>query len=71
VQKEGEAERAAQQRKKAEVEDEFQAVTCVAVYMLLMSFSQNGIHALGRHKADLEMRFPDKNIEVSEGFDLG
>lgn len=36
-----------------------------------MGFSQRGIHALGRYKADLEMRFPEEDIEVSEGFDLG
>ncbi|KAF8573810.1 Pkinase-domain-containing protein [Ramaria rubella] len=69
VKKEGEPDRKAERRKNAEVEGEWNAVTCVALYMLLMSFSQKGIDALKRHQAELEMRFPDEDVGVSEGFD--
>jgi hypothetical protein len=39
--------------------------------MLLMKFSQKGLEALKRHQADLEMRFPDEDVPVGEGFDDG
>ncbi|EDR04197.1 glycoside hydrolase family 5 protein [Laccaria bicolor S238N-H82] len=35
------------------------AVTCVAVYMLLMSFSQKGIDKLGNFQEHMKMRHPD------------
>jgi len=36
-----------------------------------MGFSQKGIDALKRHQAHLEMKFPDEEVGVSEGFELG
>lgn len=71
VQKEYETLEAAQRRHKAEVEVEGNAVTCVALYMLLMGFSQKGIDALKRFQADLEMRFPDEEILLSENLEDG
>jgi serine/threonine-protein kinase ULK2 len=68
---EGEPDRKAERRKNAEAEGEWNAVTCVALYMLLMGFSQKGIDALKRYQADLEMRFPGEDVGVSEGFDDG
>lgn len=53
------------------MEGEWSAVTCVSLYMLLMGFSMKGIDALKRHQAELEMKFPDEDISVSEGFDDG
>ena len=69
--KEGEPDRKAEKRKNAEVEGEWNAVTCIALYMLLMGFSQKGIYALKRYQADLEMRLPGEDVAVSEGFDDG
>jgi serine/threonine-protein kinase ULK2 len=58
-------------RKNADVEAEYNAVTCVAVYMLLMSFSQKGIDKLRSHQEHIKMRYPDEEFVVSEGFDDG
>ncbi|KAF8510253.1 hypothetical protein JB92DRAFT_2831636 [Gautieria morchelliformis] len=67
--KEGEPDRKAERRKKIEVEGQWYAVTCVALYMLLMGFSQKGIDALKRYQADFEMRFPGEDVGASDGFD--
>ncbi|KAG9226970.1 hypothetical protein CCMSSC00406_0003357 [Pleurotus cornucopiae] len=65
---EGEAEKHAKRRKNADLEAEYNAVTCVAVYMLLMSFSQKGINLLRNHQEHMRMRCPDDDYIVSEGF---
>lgn len=67
--REGEAEKHARRRKHADMEAEYNAVTCVAVYMLLMSFSQKGIDKLRNHQEHMKMRHPDGDFVVSEGFD--
>ena len=46
-------------------------MTCVALYMLLMSFAQKGIDRLRNFHEHLQMRDPDGELEVSEGFDEG
>jgi len=69
--REGEAEKHARRRKHADMEAEYNAVTCVAVYMLLMSFSQKGIDKLRNHQEHMKMRHPDGDFVVSEGFDDG
>lgn len=69
VRREGEPEKYAQRRQKSDQEAEYNAVTCVAVYMLLMSFSQKGIDKLRNFQEHLRMRHPDGEFEVSEGFD--
>lgn len=71
MKKEGEAERQARKRRNADVEAEYNAVTCVAVYMLLMSFSQKGVDKLRNYQEHLTMRHPDGDFAVSEGFDKG
>ena len=71
VKREGEADKLARRRKHADMEAEYNAVTCVAVYMLLMSFSQKGIDELRRHQEHMLMRHPDGDYVVSEGFDDG
>jgi serine/threonine-protein kinase ULK/ATG1 len=53
------------------MEAEYNAVTCVAVYMLLMSFSQKGIDKLRNHQEHMKMRHPDRDFVASEGFDDG
>lgn len=53
------------------MEAEFNAVTCVAVYMLLMSFSQKGIDKLRNFQEHMKMRHPEGDFVVSEGFDEG
>jgi serine/threonine-protein kinase ULK/ATG1 len=65
----GEAPRQAQQRQNADVEAEYNAVTCVAVYILLMTFSQKGIDKLRHHQEHMKMRHPDGDYTVSKGFD--
>ncbi|KII91572.1 hypothetical protein PLICRDRAFT_156776 [Plicaturopsis crispa FD-325 SS-3] len=69
MKREGEAEKHAIRRKNADMEAEYNAVTCVAVYMLLMSFSQKGIDRLRNHQEHVKMRHPDGEFIVSEGFD--
>lgn len=69
LRREGEPEKHAQRRRNADQEAEYNAVTCVAVYMLLMSFSQKGIDKLRNFQEHLRMRHPDGGFEVSEGFD--
>ncbi|KAJ8588049.1 Pkinase-domain-containing protein [Rhizopogon salebrosus TDB-379] len=69
LRREGEPERQAQRRRNADQEAEYNAVTCVAAYMLLMSFSQKGIDKLRNFQEHLRMRHPDGDFEVSEGFD--
>ncbi|KAF8177672.1 other/ULK/ULK protein kinase [Pholiota molesta] len=67
--REGEPEKHARRRKHADMEAEYNAVTCVAVYMLLMSFSQKGIDKLRNFQEHMKMRHPDGDFVVSEGFD--
>ncbi|KAG6380368.1 kinase-like protein [Boletus reticuloceps] len=67
--REGEAEKHAERRRNADQEAEYTAVTCVAVYMLLMSFSQKGIDKLRNYQEHLRMRYPDGDFVVSQGFD--
>ncbi|KJA23964.1 hypothetical protein HYPSUDRAFT_162958 [Hypholoma sublateritium FD-334 SS-4] len=67
--REGEADKHARRRKHADMEAEYNAVTCVAVYMLLMSFSQKGIDKLRHFQEHMKMRHPDGDFVVSEGFD--
>ncbi|KAF9225004.1 kinase-like protein [Gyrodon lividus] len=67
--REGEAEKHAERRRNADQEAEYNAVTCVSVYMLLMSFSQKGINKLRNYQEHLRMRHPDGEFIVSEGFD--
>lgn len=71
VRREGELEKHARRRKLADTEAEYNAVTCVAVYMLLMSFSQKGIERLRNFQEHMNMRHPDGDFVVSEGFDDG
>ncbi|KZT08148.1 Pkinase-domain-containing protein [Laetiporus sulphureus 93-53] len=67
--REGEPERHAAKRKNADIQAEYNAMTCVALYMLLMSFSQNGVTKLCNYYEHLRMRDPDGECEMSEGFD--
>ncbi|KAJ6464045.1 kinase-like protein [Mycena sanguinolenta] len=67
--REGEADKIARRRKHADMEAEYNAVTCVAVYMLLMGFCQKGIDRLRNHQEHMKMRHPDNDFVVSEGFD--
>ena len=46
-------------------------MTCVALYMLLMSFSQKGIDKLSNYYEHLKMRDPDGEFEISEGVHEG
>ncbi|TFK32395.1 other/ULK/ULK protein kinase [Crucibulum laeve] len=69
MKREGEADKHARRRKHADQEAEYNAVTCVAVYMLLMSFSQKGIDKLRNFQEHMKMRYPDGDFVVSEGFD--
>ena len=71
IRREGEAEKQAIRRQNAVQEAEYNAVTCVAVYMLLMTFSQKGINKLRNYQEHLRMRHPDGEFTVSEGFDDG
>ncbi|THH10496.1 hypothetical protein EW146_g8351 [Bondarzewia mesenterica] len=67
--REGEPEKNAQRRRNADFQAEYNAVTCVAIYMLVMSFSQKGIEELRNYQEHMEMRHPDEDFVVSEGFD--
>ncbi|KAH8112774.1 kinase-like protein [Phellopilus nigrolimitatus] len=67
--REGESEIAAERRRNADVDAEYNAVTCVALYLLLMLFSQKGIDQLRVHQEGMKMRDPEGRLEVSEGFD--
>ncbi|EPQ50543.1 hypothetical protein GLOTRDRAFT_50525, partial [Gloeophyllum trabeum ATCC 11539] len=68
VKREGEAERNAAKRRNADLEAENNAITCIAVYMLVMSFSQKGIDQLRNYQEHMKMRDPDGEFLVSEGF---
>lgn len=68
MRREGEAEKHAQRRRHADQEANVNAVTCVAVYILLMSFCQKGIDKLRNYQEHLRMRQPDCELTVSEGF---
>lgn len=69
--RENETDRQAARRRNTEIQTEYNAVTCVALYMLLMSFAQKGIDKLRNHHEHMQMRDPDGEYEVSEGFDEG
>lgn len=69
--REGEPEKHAARRKNADYQAQYNAVTCVAVNMLLMSFCQKGIDKLRNWHEHMQMRDPDGEYEVSEGFDEG
>ncbi|KDQ51690.1 hypothetical protein JAAARDRAFT_40928 [Jaapia argillacea MUCL 33604] len=66
--RDGELDKHALARRNADVEAENNAVTCVAVYMLVMAFSQKGIDQLRNHQEHVKMRDPDGEFLVSEGF---
>jgi hypothetical protein len=44
-------------------------MACVALYLLLMSFSQKGIDKLRSFHEHMKMRHPEGEFAVSEGFD--
>ncbi|KAI0327491.1 Pkinase-domain-containing protein [Cubamyces sp. BRFM 1775] len=67
--RDGETERLAARRKHADVQAEYNAMTCVALYMLLMTFAQKGIDKLRNYHEHMQMRDPDGELEMSEGFD--
>lgn len=69
--REDETDRQADRRRNADIDAEYNAVTCVAVYLLLMTFSQKGIERLQVHQEGMKMRDPEGRLEVSEGFDDG
>ncbi|KAH9927969.1 kinase-like protein [Epithele typhae] len=69
LRREGETDRIANRRRNADIQAEYNAMTCVAVYMLLMTFAQKGIDRLRNYHEHLQMRDPDGELEVSEGFD--
>ena len=60
-------------RKNAEVQVEMDAMTAIAVYMLLMTFCQKAIDKLKNYHEHIKMRDPqgDLQLEPSEGFDEG
>jgi serine/threonine-protein kinase ULK2 len=55
----------------ADQEAESNAVTTVAVYMLVMSFAQKGINKLRDFQEHARMRDQDGSFVTSEGFDEG
>ncbi|KAI0643789.1 Pkinase-domain-containing protein [Trametes meyenii] len=67
--RDGEPERLAARRKNADVQAEYNAMTCVALYILLMSFAQKGIDKLRNYYEHMQMRDPDGELEMSVGFD--
>ena len=71
VPREGENEKHAARRRNADVQAEYNAVTCVAIYMLVMQFSQKGIDELRKYQEHMEMRYPDGDFVLSDGFDEG
>ena len=66
-----EADKQANKRKNADIQAEYNAMACVALYMLLMSFSQKGIDKLADFQEHMKMKHPDGKFVVSEGFDDG
>ena len=71
VRLDGENDANAERRRNTIVDAEYNAVTCIALYLLLMSFSQKGIDKLRVHQEGMKMRDPEGRLEVSEGFDDG
>jgi serine/threonine-protein kinase ULK/ATG1 len=69
--REGENEKLAARRRNADVQAEYNAVTCVAIYMLVMQFSQEGIDELRKYQEHMEMRHPEGDFVLSDGFDEG
>ncbi|KAI0301420.1 other/ULK/ULK protein kinase [Russula brevipes] len=67
--REGENEKNAARRRNADVQAEYNAVTCVAIYMLVMQFSQKGIDELRKYQEHMEMRHPEGDFVLSDGFD--
>ncbi|EJD01812.1 kinase-like protein [Fomitiporia mediterranea MF3/22] len=65
----GETESATERRRTSMIDAEYNAVACIALYLLLMSFSQRGIDRLRVHQEGMKMRDPEGRLEVSEGFD--
>lgn len=63
-----EADKQANKRKNADIQAEYNAMACVALYMLLMSFSQKGIDKLADFQEHMKMKHPDGKFVVSEGF---
>lgn len=59
----------AEERRPADAKAEYDAVTCVAVYMLLMSFAQKGIDQLRRYQEEMLDQEREGEYVVSEGFD--
>lgn len=69
VQREGESTRQATKRRNHELDMELAAVNCIALYILVMNFSQNGIDRLQDYMDVVEV---DGELPtVSPGFDDG
>lgn len=66
-----EADKQANKRRNADIQAEYNAMACVALYMLLMSFSKKGIDKLADFQEHMKMKHPDGKFVVSEGFDDG
>ncbi|KAI0292215.1 kinase-like domain-containing protein [Multifurca ochricompacta] len=69
VPREDENEKLAARRRNADVQAEYNAVTCVAIYMLVMQFAQKGIDELRKYQEHMEMRHPEGDFVLSDGFD--
>ncbi|KAH9953551.1 hypothetical protein BGW80DRAFT_1410075 [Lactifluus volemus] len=67
--REGENEKVAVRRRNADVQAEYNAVTCIAIYMLVMQFSQKGIDELRKYQEHMEMQSPEGDFVLSEGFE--
>ncbi|KAI0318208.1 kinase-like protein [Amylostereum chailletii] len=67
--REGETDKLADRRRNADVQAEYNAVTCIAIYMLVMSFSQKGLDELRKYQEHWTMRHPDEDFAGGEGFD--
>jgi serine/threonine-protein kinase ULK2 len=51
------------------VQAEYNAVTCLAIYMLVMQFSQEGIDELRKYQKHKEMCHPEGDFVLSDGFE--
>ena len=69
--RDGESDRNAERRRTTDIDAQYNAITCVALYMLCMTFSQKGIDRLRVHQEGMKMRDPECRLVVSEGFDDG
>jgi serine/threonine-protein kinase ULK2 len=70
--RDGEPPRQAKKRRNADIDAETAAINCASLYVLVMNFSQNGLHQLKEYMDALDFAGEQSGagVGVSDGYDI-